>query len=184
MSPLFTERLILRNWEDRDRELFHHINSDDAVMQFFGFRRNRSGSDAMMDRMRRDIDERGFGFCAAEIAETGETIGFVGLNAAALPGILQDDAVEIGWRLAPAHWGKGYATEGARAWLRFGFKTLGLDQIVSFAVANNVRSTAVMERIGMRRVPGGDFDHPRVAEPALSRHVLYRISRADYAATR
>ena len=180
MRPVRTERLVLRNWEDRDRTLFHRINSDDEVMKFFGFRRTRAGADAMMDRLSVDISSRGFGLCAAELAETGETIGFVGLNPAALPGILPDDAVEIGWRLAPEHWRKGYATEAARAWLGVAFRTLGLDEVVSFAVWNNVRSLAVMERIGMLHDPSGDFEHPRVAEPSLRPHVLYRLGRADW----
>lgn len=180
MTPFLTERLILRNWEDRDRALFHRINSDDAVMEFFGFRRSRAGSDAMMERMKGDISTRGYGFCAAEIARTGETIGFVGLNTAALPGILPDDAVEIGWRLAPEYWGKGYATEAARAWLAFAFRTLRLDDVVSFAVWNNMRSVAVMRRIGMTRVDDGDFDHPRVAAPSLNPHALFRITRDDW----
>jgi len=180
MKPLRTERLLLRNWEEHDRALFHRINSDDEVMKFFGFRRTRAGSDAMMDRLSMDISSRGFGLCAAEIVETGETIGFVGLNPAALPGILPDDALEIGWRLVPEPWGKGYATEAARAWLAFAFRTLGLDEVVSFAVWNNLRSTAVMERIGMQRDPDGDFDHPRVTEPGFKHHVLYRHSRASW----
>lgn len=180
MKPIRTERLVLRNWEERDRDLFHRINSDDDVMKFFGFRRTRAGSDAMMDRLSIDIASRGFGFCAAEITQTGETIGFVGLNPAALYGILPDDAVEIGWRLAPEHWRKGYAAEGARAWLGFAFRTLGLDEVVSFAVWNNVRSIAVMERIGMRHDPSGDFDHPRVAAPSLKPHVLYRLCQTDW----
>lgn len=180
MTLLTTERLILRNWEDRDRALFHRINSDDAVMQFFGFRRSRAGSDAMMDRLTCDIVTRGYGFCAAEIAATGETIGFVGLNPAGIPDILPDDAVEIGWRLAPEFWGKGYATEAARAWLAFAFRTLGLDEVLSFAVWTNARSIAVMERIGMSRVDDGDFDHPRVAAPSLNPHVLYCITRDEW----
>lgn len=177
MNPIRTKRLVLRNWEERDRALFHRINSDESVMKFFGFRRTRAASDAMMDRLSGDIDVRGYGFCAAEIAATGETIGFVGLNAAAIPGILPDDALEIGWRLAPEHWGKGYAAEAARAWLGLAFRTLSVDEVVSFAVWNNLRSIAVMERIGMRRDPAGDFDHPRVVEPSLRRHVLYRLPR-------
>ena len=89
-------------------------------------------------------------------------------------------AVEIGWRLSPAHWGKGYATEGAKAALRFGFEDLNLDQIVSFTVPANKPSWSVMERIGMVRDPSEDFDHPRLpVGHALRRHVLYRLKRED-----
>ncbi|MNL65918.1 hypothetical protein D3C87_1903150 [compost metagenome] len=86
--------------------------------------------------------------------------------------------MEIGWRLATRFWGHGYATEAAKALLALGFADKGYKQIVSFAVANNVRSTAVMERIGMRRDVEGDFNHPRVPDshPHLKRHVLYRLS--------
>lgn len=184
MKPIRTERLLLRNWEERDRDLFHRINSDDDVMKFFGFRRNRASSDALMDRLRADIEARGFGLAAVELPISRETIGFVGLNPAALPGILPDDAMEIGWRMAPEHWGKGFATEAAQAWLAIAFRTLGLDEVVSLAVWNNARSIAVMERIGMKRDTGGDFDHPYVAEPGLRRHVIYRLPRRAWSNAR
>jgi ribosomal-protein-alanine N-acetyltransferase len=88
--------------------------------------------------------------------------------------------VEVGWRLARAHWGKGYATEGARAALDYGFATRGLAEIVSFTAETNLRSRRVMERIGMRRNPAEDFDHPNLpAGHALRRHVLFRIAAAD-----
>ena len=92
--------------------------------------------------------------------------------------------IEIGWRLAPEFWGFGYVTEAAEALLDFGFETLGREEIISFAVWNNRRSTAVMERLGMRRDPAADFDHPRVPDthPELKRHVLYRLSREDWRA--
>lgn len=187
MIPIRTERLILRNWHERDRELFYRINSDDRVMEFFPFRRDRSRSDELMDKLRDGIDATGYGFAAAEIAATGECIGFAGLlDVKGLAPTLPDGTVEIGWRLAPEYWGKGYVTEAANAWLRFGFETLGCDEIVSFAVWNNVRSTAVMERIGMARVAGGDFDHPLVPDthPELQRHMLYRLTKADWTARR
>lgn len=183
MKPIRTERLILRNWEERDRDLFFLINSDDRVMEFFPFRRDRAAADALLDRLRGDIDKNGFGFAALEIAATGECIGFAGLaQADYLEPYLPAGTVEIGWRLATEYWGSGYVTEAAEAWLDHGFETLGLDEIVSFAVWNNHRSTAVMRRIGMRPDPAGDFDHPRVPDshPELKRHVLYRLSREDW----
>ena len=182
MRPIRTLRLVLRNWEERDRPLFHHINSDEAVMQFFPFRRGRTESDAMMDRLGDSIAQNGFGLAAAEIRGSGATIGFVGLQQAGLEPVLPAGTVEIGWRLAPEHWGNGYVTEAAKAWLTFGFEELGLPEIVSFAVWNNRRSTAVMERIGLDRDPDADFDHPKVPDthPELKRHVLYRLSRSDW----
>jgi RimJ/RimL family protein N-acetyltransferase len=179
---MHTERLILRNWEDRDRELFHRINSDERVMEFFPFRRDRAAADAKMDEFHAWIEEDGYGFAAAEIAATGECIGFVGLLATDHVPSLPADTIEIGWRLAPEFWAKGYVTEAAEAWLAYGFQTLGLDEIVSFAVAENHRSTAVMKRLGMTADPSADFDHPSIPDshPALKRHVLYRLSRADW----
>lgn len=184
MKPIHTERLILRNWEDRDRDLFFRINADDRVMEFFPFRRDRAESDTFLDRLRDDIAERGYGFSAIEIAATGERGGFCGLKEPDLDPVFPAGTIEIGWRLAPEYWGKGYATEAAQAWLGFGFEALSLDEIVSFAVWNNFRSTAVMERLGMRRDPSGDFDHPNVPDthPHLKRHALYRLTRGEWKA--
>lgn len=182
MTPIRTTRLILRNWEERDRPLFHRLNSDERVMEFFPFRRNRAEADAKMDELRAWVDQHGYGFTAAELAATGECIGFVGLYDAGYLPHLPAGSVEIGWRLAPEFWGHGYVAEAARAWLGFGFETLGLDEIVSFAVRNNHRSTAVMERIGMTPDPSRDFDHPGVPadHPQLRPHVFYALKRKEW----
>ncbi len=184
MKPIRTERLILRNWQERDRALFHRINSDERVMEFFPFRRERAAADAKMDEVRAWIDEDGYGFAAAEIAATGECIGFAGITGTEDVDVLPGGTIEIGWRLAPEFWGQGYVTEAAEAWLAYGFETLDLDEIVSFAVTENHRSIAVMKRLGMRADPEADFDHPTVPEshPHLKRHVLYRLPRADWQA--
>jgi len=186
MKPIRTERLILRNWEERDRELFHEINSDDRVMEFFPFRRDRAKSDAVLDSFRRAIEERGYGLGAAEIAGDGACIGFVGIQPVDFASPFAPGTIEVGWRLARRFWGHGYVTEAARAWLAFGFDELGLGEIVSFAVRTNRRSTAVMERLGMRRDPVSDFDHPEVPDthPALKPHVVYRLSAGDWHAMR
>ena len=184
MKPIRTERLVLRNWEERDRDLFHRINSDERVMEFFPFRRDRAASDAMMDRLAAKIAADGFGFAAAEIAATGKCIGFVGVTGMeGYEPAFADGTIEIGWRLAPEFWGEGYVTEASKTWLAFGFEKLGLDEIVSFAVWNNVRSTAVMERLGMRRDPSRDFNSPKVpnTHPKLKRHVVYALTRLDWA---
>lgn len=182
MMPLKTERLIVRNWQKQDSELFFRINSEPRVMAFFPFRRDRAASDRMMEEVRRKIDRKGYGFMAVESRSTGACLGFVGLQEAALEPVLPADTFEIGWRLAPEFWGKGFACEAAREILRFGFQDLQKDEIVSFAVWNNHRSTAVMRRLGMRHDPAGDFDHPRVPDShaQLKRHVLYRLSRQDW----
>lgn len=181
MMPMQTERLLLRNWEDRDREVFHRINSDERVMEFFPHRRERAASDALLDEMRADIGRYGYGLAALELLETGECIGFTGIAEADLEPLFPGDMIEIGWRLVPEFWGKGYVAEAGRRWLAFGFETLELAEIVSFAVPANRRSTAVMKRLGMRRDENGDFEHPKVPDthPHLKRHVLYRLAREE-----
>ena len=183
MTPLRTDRLVLRDWQECDRPLFHRINSDDRVMAFFPFRRDRAASDALMDALQADIEAQGFGFAAVEIAATGECIGFAGITEADAGPHLPAGAIEIGWRLAPEHWGKDFATEAALAWLAHGFDTVGLDEIVSYAVATNHRSTAVMRRIGMRQDHAASFLHPAIPDthPHLKPFVVYRLARADWA---
>lgn len=173
---LTTERLILRQWRDDDRPAFAALNADAVVMEFFPSTRSRKESDGVMDILKGHIDDHGFGFWALELRETGENIGFTGLQhvdfkAAFCP------AIEIGWRLVKNHWGNGYASEAARASLDYGFDVLDQDRIVSFAVEANCRSRRVMERIGMIHQPEFDFDHPKV-EPGspLVRHAFYTIS--------
>lgn len=177
-----TERLRIRGWKESDRDLFFTINSDPQVMAFFPFRRNRAEADALFDRVGQGIAETGFGFFAVALKADDRPIGFCGLALTDLEPHLPKGTVEIGWRLAPAFWGKGYVTEAAGALLRYGFEEKGLDEVVSFAVAANGRSTAVMRRLGMRRDPGRDFDHPRVPadQPALVPHVLYAISAEEW----
>src|SRR5882724_6890895 len=143
-------------------------------MEFFPFRRDRTQADAKMDEFRDRIAQDGYGFAAAEIAATGQCIGLVGITGTDHMDFLPATMIEIGWRLAPEFWGKGYVTEAAEAWLAFGFETLDLDEIVSFAVADNHRSTAVMQRLGMSADPASDFDHSGIPDshPALKRHVF------------
>lgn len=179
---LHTTRLRLRQWHDEDRTPFAAMNADPAVREFFPGLQSREQSDASVDRARAHLAAHGWGWWAAEIVATGEFIGFIGLSTtpAALP--FAPGVVEVGWRLARAHWGRGYATEGARAALAFGFERLRLDEIVSFTALGNLRSRAVMERIGMRNA-NADFDHPAVAEGhAVRRHCLYRIRRDEWRA--
>ena len=173
-----TERLRLRCWQDEDRAAFAALNADPRVMEFFPSPLSREQSDAVVDRVQSQFAQRGWGFWAAELKASAQFIGFVGLNvpAAELP---CSPCVEIGWRLAQAHWGRGYATEAAQAALHVGFGQLGLDEIVSFTALANVRSQAVMERLGMQR-DARTFEHPAVpAGHALREHCLYRLRRSD-----
>ena len=171
-----TERLLLRGWRDADREPFAAMCADRRVMEFFPSIQSREQSDAVIDRLNSHIDRHGFGFWALEDRASGAFLGFTGLSNVGFDAHFTP-AVEIGWRLAQRFWGIGYAREAARASIAFGFGTLRLQQIVSFAAIANTRSRQVMERIGMTRDPGGDFDMPNLPEVhPLRRHVLYRIS--------
>jgi RimJ/RimL family protein N-acetyltransferase len=182
VSRIETDRLILRHCRESDRDMFFEVCSDPRVLEFFPFRRSREDADAVFDLIRADTSSDGLDFNVLEMRETGEPVGFSGLSRPALNGILPVDAVEIGWRLSARHWGRGFATEAAIALLRQGFETLGLEEIVSFSVQGNDRSEAVMRRIGMRRDPEGDFDHPDIPEshPQLKRHILYRLTAEEW----
>jgi RimJ/RimL family protein N-acetyltransferase len=179
-TTLTTGRLLLRHWRDDDRAPFAAMNADLRVMEHFPAPLSRLESDALIDEFEARFDPRGFGLWALERRDDGTFIGFTGL--AAVPWEAHfTPAIEVGWRLAPEAWGHGYATEAAREAVRFGFEDAELDEIVSFTVPANVRSRAVMERLGMTHDPADDFDHPRlpVGHP-LRRHVLYRIDRESW----
>lgn len=175
-----TDRLLLRRWRDSDRDPFAALNADPIVMGHFPARLTRAESDAMVDRIEAGFRTRGFGNWAVEVSGVADFIGYVGLSVPSYDTPFMP-AVEVGWRLDHRYWGKGYATEGARAALAFGFREAGLDEIVSFTVPANVRSWRVMERLGMTRDPADDFDHPMLPPGhPLCRHVLYRLSRSAY----
>jgi RimJ/RimL family protein N-acetyltransferase len=176
-----TERLLLRRWRDEDRAPFAALNADPVVRAHFQGTMTADESDAFIERVEAHWDEHGWGLWAMEVPGAAPFIGFAGLWPADY--VDGSPMVEVGWRMAREHWGHGYATEAARAALRFGFDELGLDEIVSFTVPQNERSIAVMERIGLIRDPSRDFDHPRVdpvAYPQLVRHVFYRLDRGTW----
>lgn len=175
-NTVTTERLLLRQWREEDLAPFAKLNADPRVMEYFPKLQTREESDASVKRVSDHIRQYGWGFWAASLLETGEFIGFIGLQPVPFQAAFTP-AVEIGWRLAFEHWGKGYATEGAKAALQYGFERLHLQDIVSFTTTGNMRSRAVMERIGMHHESNNDFDHPKlpVGHP-LRRHVLYRIT--------
>lgn len=180
IKPIETERLILRPWQDTDYAPFAALNADPEVMRHFPKRLTRDESDALVDRIRARMAERGWGSFAVEVKGGDPFIGFVGPNVPpyAIP---CGPCVEVGWRLARSAWGKGYATEAARAALAFGFESLGLAEIVAFTVVANARSRAVMERLGMSHDPVDDFDHPLIEEGnPMRRHVLYRLASSAW----
>ena len=169
---LRTPRLVLRQWQDEDTRAFAELSADPAVMQYLPM------PDAeWVARARDHWREHGFGQWVVEIPGVAPFAGIVGLSWVrfALPFA---PAVEAAWRLAQPHWGRGYASEAARAAIDDGFGRLGLNDVVAFTVPGNRASRAVMERLGMSRDPTEDFDHPRFAEGhPLRRHVLYRLHR-------
>ncbi len=182
MTILRTERLLLRRWREADLEPFHRLNNDPRVLDFLPGPLDRGQCEAWVERMEAGFDELGFGLWAVEV-EAGpapkDFIGFVGLEVPRLDAHFTP-CIEVGWRLDADSWGNGYATEAARAALAHGLGPAGLEEVVSFTVTDNLRSRAVMERIGMTHDPADDFDHPRIPKGhRLERHVLYRARRPE-----
>lgn len=174
-----TERLYLRTWQAIDAEPYWAINQDPRVIEFLCGPLSMEEVKQFIDKSNHHQQKWGFTLWAAELKETGELIGFIGLNYIDWSAHFTP-AVEVGWRLGSQFWGNGYATEGAKAALAFGFNTIGLDEIVSFTVPMNKRSIRVMEKIGLQRDLNGDFHHPKLAlDHQLSCHVLYRIKKDD-----
>jgi RimJ/RimL family protein N-acetyltransferase len=190
----------MRGWREEDLAPFAALNADPAVMEFMPKVLTRAESDAFAERIRTHLAEHGFGLWALELPGVAPFVGFTGLSVVgfdapftragtrAAPGpephasartfgaSRSGAVVEVGWRLARAHWGRGYAPEAARAAIRHGFEGLGLREIVSFTAVGNLRSRRVMEKLGMRHDPADDFDHPALPHGhPLRRHVLYRI---------
>ncbi|MBB5873461.1 RimJ/RimL family protein N-acetyltransferase [Allocatelliglobosispora scoriae] len=176
---LTTDRLLLRRWLPSDREPFAELNADPRVMEHFPHLLTREQSDAMIDRLEGIFEAEGFGIWAVEVRATGEFIGFIGLAPVGFDEHFTP-ALEIGWRLAHGGWGHGYATEGARAALDHAFRVVGREEVVSMTATTNLRSQAVMRRLGMTCDRADDFDHPRVDDDRLRRHVLFRITAAQW----
>jgi len=177
VDELSTERLSLRAWRDEDREPFAALNADPVVMEHYPSTLTRDESDAMVDRIEARFARDGWGLWAVEVVDTGEFTGYVGLSAPAFDAHFTP-AVEVGWRLAYAYWGRGYAPEAGWASLDYAFDVIGLDEVVSFTTVANLRSQRVMQKLGMTRDPADDFDHPALPEDhPMRRHVLYRITR-------
>ena len=181
MSRLESDRLRLRQWQAADLPAFAEMGADPVVMEHFPARLDRERSDALALRFKAMIDDRGWGVWALERKAGGEFIGFVGLNIPSdeLP---FSPCVEIAWRLAQGYWYQGYASGAARVALRFGFVELDLEEIVAFTSLGNLRSQAVMARLGMRRSPE-NFQHPALPEGhPLREHCLYRLARGEWRA--
>ena len=179
---LTTPRLRLRLWRDEDLEPFAALNADPRVREFFPSIQTYQESAESMRFIRDHCEQRGFGLWAVEVIGGAPFIGFIGLAVPSFDAPFTP-CVELGYRLAFEHWGHGYATEGSRAALAFGFSTVGLAEIVAMTAGSNERSRQVMERLGMRHNAADDFDHPNitVGHP-LRRHVLYRLTAGEWKA--
>jgi RimJ/RimL family protein N-acetyltransferase len=176
MDELRTERLLLRRWRESDLEPWAAMNADPEVREYLGPVLSREQSDASVASFQAEFDERGYGWWAVEVQATGEFVGFAGLDDVE-PG-MPVTGVEIGWRLARSSWGHGYATEAARATLTFGFDKLELEEILAITTSTNLRSRAVMQRLGMTRNPADDFEDSSVPkDDPLRHHVIYRITQ-------
>ena len=175
MSTLTTERLILRPWQTEDLEPFAQLNADARVMEYYPSTLSREESDRFAERISQELLQNGWGLWAVSVPGVSDFIGYIGLSRVEYPYPFAP-AVEIGWRLAYDHWGKGYATEGAKAAIKYGFDKLGLNEIVAFTTPKNIRSRRIMEKLDMHHAPEDDFDHPKLPEGhPLRRHVLYRL---------
>ena len=180
MKIIETKRLILRTWEPTDLEPLSLINQDPVVMEYFPSTQNKDQTQTFITRMKEHFETYGYTLYAVQTKRNNICIGFVGLLKTSFKAHFTP-ATEIGWRLSPKHWGKGFATEAAQSVLHYGFIYLKLHEIVSFTVVKNVRSKRVMEKIGLKHDPSDDFDHPKVAQGhPCQRHVLYRLSREEY----
>jgi RimJ/RimL family protein N-acetyltransferase len=176
MTRLVTGRLILRPWLETDRGSYVTMNADPRTTRFFPAAYSPDEASASFDRILRWQDQGELCFGLAE-RHDGHFVGMVGLSEMQDCGPGLDGETEIGWRLAPDCYGQGYATEAAREWLRHGFDTLRLPQIVAWTAAPNLPSQAVMQRLGMARAPDLDRDHPRVvAGSPLRPHLVWRIA--------
>ena len=167
--------MLLRRWRPEDREPFAVLNADPLVMEHFPALLTGEESDRRVEQIDAHFQEHGFAPWAVEVPGKALFIGFIGLSIPRFEASFMP-CVEIGWRLAHAYWGQGYAIEGARAAATFGFEHLELSEILSFTAAANWRSRRVMEKLGMTHDPADDFDHPLLpAGHHLRRHVLYRL---------
>lgn len=177
---IMTKRLVLRPWQEDDLEPFAQMNADSQVREFFPatstFEESVKENEAIISHFK----IHGYGWWAVSEVNKTNFMGFIGLRHIDFPAAFTP-AVEVAWRLFPTYWGKGYATEGAKASLRYGFEILKLSDIIAVTSVLNIRSQAVMKRIGMQHETGFDFDNPKLPEGhVLRRHLFYRVKKSDW----
>ena len=169
-----TERLALREWQDKDREPFARMNADPLVMQYLPRSLDENASNKLIDRFQQHFKKHDYGLYAVEVVDTGQFAGFVGFNTVNFKAPFVP-ATELAWRRDYEFWGQGYGSEAAKAVVDHGVNALKLDELVSFTVHDNTCSIHLMEKIGLKRDEDGDFDYPtlRKGHP-LGSFVLYR----------
>lgn len=184
MSTLETERLILRRWKAVDFDAFVKLNSDPEVMRFFPNMLTPLQSIELARHLAQQLFHQQWGMWAVELKESGDFIGMLGLQPrVASDGILDNDFVEIAWRLSRESWGNGFASEAAAEVLRFSFTELELESVYSLTALRNKPSQRVMQKIGMQNL-NQDFQHPRLEpDSPLSWHCLYQITRQAWLAS-
>lgn len=179
MIVIETQRLRLRKWRESDKEPFAKMNADREVMRYFPSTRTEEQSNTLVDQLTQLIDRVGYGFWAAERKDSSQFIGFIGINYTE-SGLPFAPCVDIGWRLAQAHWGQGFATEGALASLDYAFNQTDLKKVVSMTPVPNTPSENVMLKIGMLKC-AENFHHPEVPiGHDLSEHVLYELTKRQW----
>lgn len=177
MIYIETPRLIMRSWKDEDIKEFRRLNSDEIVMRYFPKTLSDKEADAFLEAIQEELTAHNYGLYAVEVKENGEFIGFIGFHKATFDADFTP-CIEIGWRLKKEAWGHGYATEGAKACIKYGFEQLGLKEIYSFTAEINKPSENVMKKLGMSYVKS--FNHPKVESISpLFKHVLYSIKTKD-----
>jgi len=172
---LSTKRLRLRQWKDSDLPFFSKMNADARVMEYFPSTLSKEESDSLAEKIQKELREKEYGLWAVELTGVVPFIGFAGLHYQDFPAAFTP-CIEIGWRLAYEHWGKGYAFEAAEKVVEYAFNTLKLKELVSFTTPDNKRSWSLMEKLGMTHNPDDDFYHTRLPKDhPLGFHVLYRL---------
>lgn len=172
-----SERLGFRNWSNEDLSEFAKLNSDKEVMEHFPETLSKNEVRDLINKLKNHFSENGFTYYAAEVLETKEFIGMIGLAFQEYKTKFTP-AIDIGWRLKRQAWGKGYATEGAKKCLEYGFSELAIKKIISVCTINNKKSENVMKKIGMTKI--GQFNHPElIKHPEYERHFCYEIVKKE-----
>ena len=179
MTYFESSRLIFRDWKEEDLDVFRKMNCDNQGMEYFPNTLSHGETDSFYQKIQEEFRQYGYGLFAVEIKNANEFIGFIGFHWSRIH-LGSGSFLEIGWRLKKEAWGKGFATEGAKECLAYGFNHLGFNELYSFTSELNTRSENVMKKIGMTQKM--EFNHPqRDLSSSLCKHVLYHITSLEFA---